>query len=217
MIYSNKILYEKSVTLNNPVPDIIETDNLHIKGPLHEHWSLGDFHKFQTDYCGEEMAKYNLYKKPETLAYTRNKMYKYMIKNWNNMEDMYYVLEEKETREEYEHDYIGVMGINFEWDKKYAELSIWLHKDVWGEEYFAEGAEAFFEVIFNHPVNYGIDLITLVPASQNNNSIKAIEKIMNTFNGQLDGIIRNYEFFDGIGVDNCHRFSIKYDEYINSN
>ena len=56
MIYSDDIDYEKSVTIEKPIPNKISTDNLYLKGPLHEHWDLGGFHRFQTDYCGEDMA-----------------------------------------------------------------------------------------------------------------------------------------------------------------
>ncbi len=215
MIYINKINFDKKITYDKPVPCYIESDNLILKGPLHEHWNLGNFHRFQTSYCGDEMAKYNLYIEPTSLKYTRDNMYKYMIEQWNEMEDMYYVIEEKQERSNYNYDYIGVIGLNFEWDKKYAEFGIWLHKDVWGNEYFAQSFESMCEAIFNHPLDLGIELISAVPSSNNKNSIRAIEKIMNELNGQLDGVIRNYEFFDGIGVDDCHRFSISEDEFKN--
>lgn len=209
MIYTNDIEYDNNVTNENPFPNKIETDNLILRGPVHENWSLGDFHRFQTDNCGEEMAEYNLFVKPPTLAYTKNKMYNYMIESWKNMEDMYYVIEEKKDREDYNHDYIGLIGFDCEWDLKSGEIGIWLHKETWGNKYFAEATESIFEVVFNHDIDYGIELISVVPSSNNKNSIKATKKFMNKLNGQFEGVLRNYFLFDGIGIQNCHRFSIK--------
>jgi len=213
MIYTDELYYEKSVTTENTFPNNIETDNLILKGPVHNNWSLGDFHQFQTDDCGDDMAEYNLFVNPPTLAYTKNKMYDYMAEKWNKMEEMYYVIEEKDTRENYPHKYIGLIGLNCEWDLKSGEIVIWLHRKVWGNEYFAEATEALFEVTFNHPIDYGIELISVVPSSNNKKSIKATKKFMSKLNGDLDGVIRNYFIFDGIGIQDCHRYSITEKEF----
>lgn len=149
-MFTETVEFDESVTVESPFPERIETDNLVFRAPVHEVLSLGEFHRFHSCECGEDMAKFNLFEKPGSLGYSRFEMFEYMRESWESMSDVYYVVEEKGvSRDSLGFDFVGIAGFNLDWDTRSAELSVWLHRDVWGNGYASERAEAFCEVLFD--------------------------------------------------------------------
>jgi len=214
--FTEKIEYDEEVTVENPFPNRIETDNLVLKGPITEHETLGEIHRFHQGEVGKYVTKYNSFEKSETLEDTHKGLFEYCVESWNNGEAAYYAIYEKERSGDYDFDFCGVAGMVYEWDRQSAEIAVWLHPDVWGNEYASERAEALLDVVFNHPVKYGIEVVNIYPMEGNENSVKSVNKYIDELGGRRIGIKQNAYVFDGLGPTDVVEFQISKDEFNNS-
>ncbi|WP_435181520.1 GNAT family N-acetyltransferase [Halorussus sp. AFM4] len=103
----------------------------------------------------------------------------------------------------------GTTSLDFDWERRSAELGIWLRKAFWGRGYSGERAAALLELAFDR-----LDL-ELVGASHrvgNDRSRRAIEKYVDRFGGQHDGVLRNFAPTDD-GVADLHRYTVTRAQY----
>jgi RimJ/RimL family protein N-acetyltransferase len=104
---------------------------------------------------------------------------------------------------------VGTTNLHFDWERRSAELGIWLRRPFWGRGYSGERAAAMLELAFDR-----LDL-ELVGASHqvgNERSRRAIEKYVERFGGQHDGVLRNF-VPKGEEVRDLHRYTISREQY----
>ena len=103
----------------------------------------------------------------------------------------------------------GTTNLHFDWDRRSAELGIWLRKPFWGREYSGERAAAMLELAFER-----LDLEVVGASHQDGNeqSRRAIEKYVERFGGQYDGLLRNF-VPRGDEVRDLHRYTISREQY----
>lgn len=105
----------------------------------------------------------------------------------------------------------GGTRLDVDWDKRTADLGIWLRTEFWGRGYAGERARAFLEVAFER---LDLELVQAVCLDGNERSRRAIEKYVAEFGGTYEGRLRNWMVdSDGAPVD-CHRYTISADEYL---
>lgn len=101
-------------------------------------------------------------------------------------------------------EFAGVASLIPLWDKRTARLGIWLRKPFWGRGYSGERAAALIELSFDR---LDLELVTAGYLEGNENSRRAIEKYVDRFGGQYDGVLRNWVPVDG-EVRDLHRYTI---------
>ncbi len=103
----------------------------------------------------------------------------------------------------------GVAGLYPKWERRVATLGIILDRPFWGNGYSGERAEVFLELSFDR---LDLDLVTVKYIDGNERSRRAIEKYVDRFGGQYEGLLRHSLAVEGEVYD-CHRYSISSEEY----
>jgi RimJ/RimL family protein N-acetyltransferase len=106
----------------------------------------------------------------------------------------------------------GTTNLNFDWDRRSAELGIWLRKPFWGRGYSGERAAALLELAFDR---LDLELVGASHQDGNEQSRRAIEKYVERFGGQYDGLLRNFAP-KGDEVRDLHRYTISKEQYRNA-
>ena len=103
----------------------------------------------------------------------------------------------------------GIAGLYPKWDRRFATLGITLDKRFWGRGYSPERAVVFLELAFER---LDLELVAVKYIDGNEKSRRAIEKYVDRFNGQYEGLFRNLLAVNG-DVFDCHRYSIHRAQY----
>ncbi|MFC7068140.1 GNAT family N-acetyltransferase [Halobaculum lipolyticum] len=106
--------------------------------------------------------------------------------------------------------YAGNTGLSFDWDRHTATLGIWLREPFWGRGYSGERAQALAALAFDR---LDLELLAVEAFPENERSIRAIEKYVDTMGGREEGLIRNHLADQDGAVHDVRRFSIHRDEY----
>ncbi|ELZ96780.1 acetyltransferase, ribosomal protein N-acetylase [Haloferax mucosum ATCC BAA-1512] len=85
-------------------------------------------------------------------------------------------------------EFAGTTGFNPEWNKRRAVFGMWLRKKFWGRGYSGERAAALFAAVFDV---FDLEVASVQVEPENDKSIRAIEKYIDRFGGQHDGLFRN--------------------------
>lgn len=103
----------------------------------------------------------------------------------------------------------GATGLNVDWDRRTATLGMWLRKRFWGRGYSGERAAALFEVAFER---LDLEVVAVEHLDGNEQSKRAIEKYVERFGGQYDGLLRNWQP-DGDEVQDSHRYTVRREQW----
>ena len=95
-------------------------------------------------------------------------------------------------------DIAGFASLKPDWDRRIAELGIWLRKRFWGRGYSGERATALVELAFDR---LDLEYVRVYHDVDNDNSRRAIERYVDRLGGQRDCLIRNRHAFEGTPVD----------------
>ncbi|WP_435333553.1 GNAT family N-acetyltransferase [Haloarchaeobius sp. TZWWS8] len=106
-------------------------------------------------------------------------------------------------------EFAGVASLIPLWDQRTARLGIWLRKPFWGRGYSGERADALVELAFDR---LDLELVAAAHTTENEGSKRAIEKYVETWGGQYDGVLRNWITLDGEPRD-LHRYTITREQY----
>lgn len=107
---------------------------------------------------------------------------------WDGAEGAKYVIRPKEG-EDGAGDIAGTTGLYPHWEKRSANLGILLDKRFWGRGYAGERADALLSVAFDR---LDLELIVASHVDGNEKSRRAIEKYVERYGGQYDGLLRNW-------------------------
>ncbi|SEL50696.1 GNAT family N-acetyltransferase [Haloferax larsenii] len=107
-------------------------------------------------------------------------------------------------------EFAGTTGFNPEWDTHRAVFGMWLRKKFWGRGYSGERAAALFATVFD-VLDLDLAYVQVIP--ENEKSIRAIEKYIDRFGGQHDGLFRNVSVdMDGTPHD-VHTYSVTREQW----
>ena len=127
---------------------------------------------------------------------------------WEEGNGAKYVVRPKET-EEHGGELAGFAGLYPDWERRLATLGIVLDKRFWGKGYSGERAELFVSVAFE---KLDLELVAVKHIDGNEQSKRAVEKYVERFGGQYEGLLRNWLAVESEVYD-CHRYTISRAEY----
>lgn len=103
----------------------------------------------------------------------------------------------------------GMAGFGVDWKTQTMTLGCWLREPFWGRGYSGERAGAFMALAFDR---LDLELVAAAAHVDNEQSNRAIEKYTEAHGGGRDGLLRNWETFDGEPAD-CYRYSVSSAEW----
>lgn len=105
--------------------------------------------------------------------------------------------------------FAGAANLNVGWEKRAAELGVWLRKPFWGRGYSGERAAALMELAFER---LDLELVGAAHQDGNERSRRAVRKYVEAHGGQYDGVLRNW-IPAGEEVRDLHRYTVSREQY----
>jgi len=105
-------------------------------------------------------------------------------------------------------EFAGVASLIPLWDRRTARLGVWLLEEYHGRGYAGERADALLSLSFDR---LDLELVAAGHTDGNDASRKAIEKYVDRWGGEYEGVLRNWIVLDDEPRD-LHRYSISADE-----
>lgn len=187
-------------------PEHIETDRLSLERISHDSVDVFDLHELYSDGDDtEEMFEYWDSSPHETIKET----YEYIDEAerlWDDVEGAKYVIRPEDGTEVI----AGTTGLYPDWEKRSANLGILLDKQFWGRGYSGERADALLCVAFDR---LDLELVVAAHIDGNEKSRQAINKYVDRYGGQYEGLLRNWLPLTGTVAD-VHRYTISRGEYL---
>lgn len=189
-------------------PERIETERLHLERISHGSVDVFDLHGFYSDGDDvEEMFEYWDSSPHETVKET----YDYVDEAerlWDEAEGAKYVIRPKEG-EDGAGVIAGTTGLYPHWEKRSANLGILLDEQFWGRGYAGERADALLAIAFNR---LDLELVVAAHIDGNEKSRRAINKYVERYDGQYEGLLRNWLALPD-SVADVHRYTISREEF----
>ncbi len=192
-------------------PDHIGTDRLHLERISHDTVDVFALHELYSDgEVTEEMFEYWGSSPHETVKETFDYVDE-AERRWDEADGAKYVIRPKEG-EDGEGVIAGTTGLYPDWEKRSANLGILLDKRFWGRGYSGERADALLAVAFDR---LDLELVVAAHVDGNEKSRRAIEKYVERYDGQYEGLLRNWLPLTDTVAD-VHRFTISREEYFDA-
>lgn len=190
-------------------PTEIETDRLLLERLCRENVPTTALYRHMSDDAPhiEEIAEYVQWDPHRSLEDTHDYL-ETVEDEWDDRTRATYAIYPDEP-EDCAGELAGVTNLHIGWERRAAELGIWLRKPFWGRGYAGERAAALYELAFDR-----LDL-ELVGASHqvgNERSKRAIRTYVDAHGGQHDGILRNW-IPKGDEVRDVHRYTVTREQY----
>lgn len=190
-------------------PERVETERLRLERIAHGQVDLFDLNEL---YGGgddaEEMFEYWDSSPHETVKETHDYVDE-AERLWDEGEGAKYVIRPREG-EDGAGTIAGTTGLYPDWEKRSANLGILLDERYWGRGYSGERADAVLPVAFDR---LGLELVVASHVDGNERSRRAIEKYVDRYGGQYDGLLRNWLPMRDTVAD-VHRYTISWDQYL---
>jgi ribosomal-protein-alanine N-acetyltransferase len=194
-------------------PERIETERLHLERISHDSVDVFALHEFYSD--GDETAERFEYW-DSTPHETVKETYDYVDEAeqlWDDAEGAKYVIRSTEDKDEDGTGTIaGTTGLYPDWEKRSVTLGILLDKRFWGRGYASERADALLSVAFDR---LALELVVAAHIDGNEKSRRAIEKYVERYDGQYEGLLRNWLPLPDTVAD-VHRYTISREEYFDA-
>lgn len=199
--------YGPGITMSrNLFPTRIETDRLVFERVSHE--SIDPFRLYEfvmrDDWQGaatEHMPWFRFQRLDQVTNFIEKAEEK-----WEDGDVARYLLYSKADGDEL----VGTTGYGPEWEERRAGSGIVLAEEYWGREYGLERASVFIELTFER---YDLDAYYTTCAGSNEPSRRMIEKYVEKYGGQHEGLLRQYSSRPNGDVTDQHRFTILQSEY----
>jgi ribosomal-protein-alanine N-acetyltransferase len=187
-------------------PKQIETDRLLFDRLCHDMVDLFEFYEFtmRDDWQGDatEHMPWFRFQRLDQVAGFIDKA----EQEWTEHDTARYLLRSKEE----DGTIIGTTAFGPEWETRRAGSGIVLAQRYWGREYGLERASAFIELTFER---YDLDAYYTTCAAHNEPSRRMIEKYVERYSGQHEGLLRQHSPRPSGDVTDQHRFTILREEY----
>jgi len=189
-------------------PDTIRTDRLLLEKVCRENVDVYNLYDIRSNDDGiADVAEY-LPWEPHTTPKETMELLKRAEREWDDCQAARYVLRPTES-EPHSGELAGYAKLDIDWDRNTGSLGIWLRKKFWGREYATERAEALLSVAFDQ---LELALVEITHQDGNEKSRRSVQKCIDTYGGQYEGLLRNWtQTTDGV-VDE-HRYTISAAEY----
>lgn len=190
-------------------PTEIETNRLQLVRCCRENITTKELYQ-QMKHDAPNMAEINeyvLWKPHQTMKDTHEHLDE-IERQWENRDQATYLIY-PQKHEEGAGTFAGVTNLHFGWERRAAELGIWLRKPFWGRGYSGERADALMELAFKQ---LDLELIGAAHHDGNERSKRAIKKYIEAHGGQYDGILRNWIPKDD-EVRDLHRYTVSHEQY----
>jgi ribosomal-protein-alanine N-acetyltransferase len=103
----------------------------------------------------------------------------------------------------------GYTALSLEWERRTGTIGIILATPYWGREYAGECADALTELAFDC---LDLELVAIGYETGNEKSERMVEKYIETYGGQYDGLLRNWTPVDDTVLDH-HRYTVTQEQY----
>ena len=190
-------------------PETVETDRLLLERLCHENvdtFALYDC--FAAGVAAEEVFEYVPQDPWQTPKEARERI-EDAEERWEEGEAAEYVVRPK-AGEPRAGEIAGTTTLICEWEKRTAILGLVLRKPFWGRGYSGERAAALLELAFDR---LDLELATAGYNEGNEKSKHAIEKYVERFGGQYDGVLRNWVPM-GDEIDDLHRYTVTREQWV---
>lgn len=192
-------------------PETLETERLRSERLSRETANVVELYRFLVpNPDAGEMLEFVDFNSHRTVEETFD-MVKKAEDDFENATGANYVIRPKPT-EDHRGEVAGITGLYPKWGRRFDTHRVVLDKRFWGRGYSAERAALFIEVAFER---LNLERVAVKYNDGNETSKRAIEKYVDRYNGQYEGLLRNWlpvgeELYD------CHRYSSSRDQYTRS-
>jgi len=187
-------------------PRQIETERLRFERLSHETIDPFDLYEFvQRDDWQDEATEHMPWFRFQRLDQVAGFL-DHAEEQWNSREKARYLLRVTDEGDQL----IGLTAFGPEWETQRAGSGIVLAQQYWGNEYGLERVQVFIELTFER---YGLDAFYTTCATDNDPSRRMIEKYVERYGGQHEGVLRQHSARPSGTVTDQHRFTILRDEY----
>ena len=197
--------------MTNLFPSHLETERLIFEQLSHEYVDIFDLYRIR----GEEAARdgigeYLPWKPHQTPKETAD-LIERAESEWSTGKVARYILRTKiddlDNRE-----IVGYAKLEVNWPKKTGSLGIWLRKPYWGRGLSGERVDALLALAFER---LSLEIVEAMHQDGNEKSQRAIEKYVDRYGGQYEGMLRNWQKTSNDIVD-VHRYTITAEQYATS-
>ena len=193
-------------------PESLESDRLTFEQLSRQNLDVRELHEVfgTTNPDADKVFEYVDFGPHRTLKETHDFVV-HAEEQWDEGEGAKYVIRPKSS-EKNGSAIAGFAGLYPDWKRRFATLGIVLDKRFWGRGYSGERAELFVEVVFD---SLDLDMVAVKYIDGNTQSKEAVEKYVEKFGGQYDGLLRNW-IAVGDEVVDCRRYTIRREQYVES-
>ncbi|MCH7660919.1 MAG: GNAT family N-acetyltransferase [Euryarchaeota archaeon] len=190
-------------------PVEIETDRLRLVRLCRETIATKELYEYMRVGAPDmaEINEYVIWEPHRTIKDTYNYLNE-IEEQWENRDQATYVVYPREHETD-EGEFAGVTNLHIGWERRAAELGIWLRKPFWGRGYSGERTSALLELAFKQ---LDLELVGAAHQDGNVNSKRAIERYIEVHGGQYDGILRNW-IPKKSEVRDLHRYTVSREQY----
>jgi RimJ/RimL family protein N-acetyltransferase len=202
-------IYFRRRDVGHVFPETIETDRLRLEAAGPENVDLDACYRICSSDPGiDEVTEHVTWDAHETKRETLEFLERGR-EQFEEAEAANYVVRPRDG-EEGAGEIAGFCGFEVDWDRKTANLGVWLRKRFWGRGYSAERAAALAEVAFD---DLDLEVVAVSHLPENDRSRRAVEKYVDRLGGRREGHLRNaIEFADGSVHDEI-RYTISQAEW----
>ena len=188
-------------------PERIETDRLRLERMTAALDPLDAYEFYGRSETIVEETQYLDWTPHETLKQTVDAFSRFE-EDWENGEDAVYAIFPREG-EPGAGEFAGNTALHPKWERRTATFGIWLRKPFWGRGYSGERAAVLMHLAFDR---LDLDLVAIAHFPENEQSERAIEKYVERFGGQYDGLLRNWHLTDD-GPRDVRRYTVSCEQY----
>ena len=182
-------------------PETIETERLELRRFSRENFDPLDLYPFYAERHSETVAEE--FEHVSTSPHATVKETRDHLVNaeewWDDAKSATYGVVSKR-----EDEFAGTANLLMEWERRTGLTGLWLRKPFWGRGYSGERAVALLTLAFDV---LDLELASAGYLDGNEQSKRAIEKYVERFGGQYDGLLRNWVPVDD-EVRDLHRYTI---------
>ncbi|ELZ41829.1 GCN5-related N-acetyltransferase [Halorubrum tebenquichense DSM 14210] len=190
-------------------PETIETDRLRLAARSPEAVDLDECYRICSSDPGiEEVTEHVTWDPHETKKETQEFLERGR-ERFDDGEAATYVIRPREG-EDGAGEIAGFGGFDVEWDRRTANLGVWLRKRFWGRGYSGERAAALARVAFD---DLDLDVVAVSHHPDNEASRRAIEEYVDRLGGRREGRLRNALAFADGSVHDEVRYTISQAEW----
>lgn len=188
-------------------PEHVETERLHLRrfDAEVDLWDAYDF--FARGEVAAEAFEHLGYDPHDTPKETFDFLEE-VREEWEDAEAATYAIVPKDG-EDGAGELAGSTSLHPEWEKRSAYFGIRLRKPFWGREYSGERAAALAVVAFDR---LDLEIVSAGHVPGNDRSRRAIEKYVDRFGGEKEGVLRNWLPHDD-EVHDLHAYTITREQF----